>query len=77
MAILVPLIDLYSLVLFVSVILSWLPLGEDNAFVKAIRAVTEPVLEPIRRVLPPMAGFDLSPMILLIALRLLKTLLLR
>jgi YggT family protein len=74
---LILLIDLYSLVLFVSVILSWLPLDEDNPLVRGIRAVTEPVLDPIRRVLPPMGGFDLSPMILLIALRLLKALLLR
>ena len=74
---LILLIDLFSLVLFVSVILSWLPLDQDNALVRGIRAATEPVLEPIRRVLPPVAGFDLSPMILLLGLRLLRMLLLR
>lgn len=31
--------------------------------------MTEPVLAPIRRTLPPMGGLDLSPMLLLIALR--------
>jgi YggT family protein len=66
------LIELYSLVLLASVLLSWLPLDPDNPFVRAIRAVTEPVLEPIRRVLPPVAGLDLSPMLLLLALQLLQ-----
>jgi YggT family protein len=66
------LIELYSLVLLASVILSWLPLDPDNALVRAVRAVTEPVLEPIRRLLPPVAGLDLSPMLLLLALQLLQ-----
>jgi YggT family protein len=35
-------------------------------------ALTEPVLEPIRRVLPALGGFDFSPMILLLAIQLIK-----
>jgi YggT family protein len=34
--------------------------------------LTEPVLAPIRQALPPMGGVDLSPMVLLLALQLLK-----
>ena len=41
----------------------------------AVNALTEPVLRPIRHVLPPMGGLDLSPMVLLIGLQLLKNLL--
>jgi len=74
--ILVLLIDLYSLILFVAVISSWLPIDPDNAFMRSLRAVTEPVLEPVRRVLPPVGGLDLSPLIVLLALRLLKAFLL-
>jgi YggT family protein len=37
--------------------------------------LTEPALAPIRRALPPMGGLDLSPMVLLLALQLLKRLL--
>jgi YggT family protein len=68
------LIDLYSLVVLVAVILSWVPLNPRNPLVTITRALTEPVLAPIRNVLPPMAGLDLSPMVLLIALQLLKSL---
>lgn len=71
------LIDLYSLILFASVILTWVNLAEDNPLVRFVRRVTEPVLEPVRKLVPSAGGFDLSPMIVLIALRLLKTLLIR
>jgi YggT family protein len=70
------LVDLYSLVVFVSVILSWIRLSEDNPLVRFTNALTEPVLRPIRNLLPPVAGFDFSPMLLLLALRLLRRILL-
>jgi YggT family protein len=66
------LIDLYSLVVLVAVILSWVPLDRRNPLITITHALTEPVLAPIRSVLPPMAGLDLSPMVLLIALQILK-----
>ncbi len=75
MPLLARLIDLYSLVVLVAVILSWVQLDRRNPLVTITRGLTEPVLAPIRKVLPPMGGLDLSPMVLLIALQLLKGLL--
>ena len=75
MPLLARLVDLYSLVVLVAVILSWVPLDRRNPLVTITRSLTEPVLAPIRKVLPPMGGLDLSPMILLIALQLLTGLL--
>jgi YggT family protein len=74
MPLLASLIDLYSLVVLAAVILSWVPLDRRNPLVTITHALTEPVLAPIRNVIPPMAGLDLSPMVLLIALQLLKRL---
>jgi YggT family protein len=68
------LIDLYSLIVLGAVVLSWLPLDQRNGLVVTLHRLTEPVLAPIRRVLPPVGGLDLSPMVLLIALRFLKSL---
>lgn len=68
--------DLYSLIVLAAVILSWVRLPPDNPIVRVTSALTEPVLAPIRRVLPDMGGLDLSPMLLLIALRLLRGVLL-
>ena len=74
---LITLIDVYSLVLLASVILSWINLPPDNPVVKVVHQLTEPVLEPVRQRLPSAGGFDFSPVLVLLALRLLKTLLLR
>ena len=72
MGILSLVLDAYSLVVLVSVILSWLNLAEDNPLVGVTRTLTEPVLAPIRRLLPSTAGIDISPMVLLLGIRLLK-----
>jgi YggT family protein len=69
-------IDAYSLVVFLSVILSWLRLPDDHPLVRWTGKLTDPVLSPIRRWLPSGGGLDISPMVLLLGLRLLKRLLL-
>jgi YggT family protein len=74
---LIMLLDLYSLVLLASVVLSWVQLSDDNAFVKIVRQLTDPVLDPVRKVVPPVGGFDLSPVIVILGLNLLKALLYR
>ena len=76
MPLLARLIDLYSLVVLVAVILSWVPLDRRNPLVTITRTLTEPALAPIRQALPPVGGLDLSPMVLLIALQILKGLIL-
>lgn len=70
--VLIQLIDLYSLIVLVAVVMSWLQLSPSNPIAQFIGAVTEPVLGPIRRALPTMGGLDFSPMVLLIGLRLLR-----
>ena len=73
--ILTNIIDLYSLIVFVAVILSWVQLPYDNPVVQFVNKLTEPLLQPIRRALPSMGGLDFSPMILLVGLQILKGLL--
>jgi YggT family protein len=70
--ILINIVDLYSLVVFLAVILSWVQLPHDNPVAQFVNSLTEPVLGPIRRALPPMGGMDFSPMILLVGLQMLK-----
>ncbi|MEM1307095.1 MAG: YggT family protein [Pseudomonadota bacterium] len=70
------LITLYVYVILASVIFSWLVafnvINPSNQFVRTLwqtlDAVTEPVLRPIRRMLPSMGGLDLSPLVLLLGL---------
>ena len=53
MPLLARLLDLYSLVVLVAVVLSWVPLDQRNPLVTITHALTEPILAPIRNVLPP------------------------
>lgn len=69
-------LEAYIVILFARVILSWFPINPGTALASVMRvlyALTEPVLAPIRRVLPPMRmggmGLDLSPLIVLIVLQ--------
>ena len=68
------LIDLYSFVVLVAVVFSWIRVSSRHPLARIVYSLTEPVLAPIRRVLPPMGGLDFSPLVLLIALRLLSRL---
>lgn len=71
---LIPALDIYTFVIFITVIMSWLisfnVVNMQNQFVALIwrvtNALTEPVLAPIRRVLPNLGGLDLSPIVLLL-----------
>ena len=61
-------------VFLVMIIMSWLisfnVINTRNQFVaglwRAINQVTDPILRPIRRIIPPMGGLDLSPIIVFI-----------
>ena len=75
------LISLYEVVVIAAVVFSWLiafnVINASNPIVRslwqALTAVTEPLLKPIRRMLPDLGGLDLSPIVLLLALMFLRT----
>ncbi len=70
----VALINLYSLVLLARIILSWIPnVDRYNPIVQLLYQLTEPVLEPVRRTIPPLGMIDLSPIIVFIGLRILQS----
>jgi YggT family protein len=75
-------IQLYVVVIFARIILSWFPVTSGSALATVsgfIYSITEPVLGPVRRALPPLSvgsvGFDLSPIIVLIGLQVLASIL--
>jgi YggT family protein len=75
------LITLYVYIIFASVILSWLMgfgvVNPHNSTVRAIynalQALTEPLLRPIRRVLPDLGAIDISPIVLLLGCQFLQS----
>ncbi len=72
MLLIAKLIDYYSVVVIVAVILSWLQLPPSNKVVRITRMLTEPALAPIRRLVPSAGGIGFSPLILLVLLQILK-----
>lgn len=69
---LLQIIDLYTIVVLVAVIVSWVRLPPSNPVVRYSQLLTEPLLAPIRKLVPPTAGLDFSPLILLILLRIVR-----
>ena len=61
------------LLLFVRVIISWIPHDRYHPLVEKLYALTDPILEPFQRLLPPQSiGIDLSPIFAFFALNLLE-----
>ena len=69
------LLNVFLIAILIQVILSWVSPGAYNPVVGLLYRLNEPLLAPARRVLPPISGMDLSPLLVLIGLQLLKLLL--
>lgn len=69
-------LTVYQFILLGRVLMSWLPnLDPSNPIVRFLYIATEPVLEPVRRLLPTGAGMDFSPLIVFVVIALLNQLL--
>ncbi len=65
----------YFFLIIASVVLSWFGQRTHHPLVPLVYQLTEPVLRPFRKIIPPIAGLDLSPLFALIAIRFLIVLL--
>ena len=72
---LIALLLTYFVLIIARVIVSWVASQSRHPLIPLIHQLTEPVLRPIGKLLPPMGGVDLSPLFALIALRALLLLL--
>lgn len=70
------LINIFLFAVLIQVILSWINPGSYNPASALLHSLTEPLMGPARKILPPVSGLDLSPMLVMIGLVLLKMLLL-
>jgi len=75
----VDLLGLFFSIFFFSIIvqalLSWINPGSYNPVTQLLYQINEPLIKPVQRMLPTISGIDLSPMVLLLGLQLLKMLL--
>ncbi len=64
-------LGLYSWVIIAAALITWVSPDPRNPIVLFLRQVTEPVLAPVRRLLPPWktGGLDFSPLIVILAIQ--------
>ena len=61
--------ELYSFILLARILISWFQVNPYNSIVQLLYQLTEPVLAPIRRLLPPAGMLDFSPIVAFILIR--------
>lgn len=75
MGLICALLQAYVIAIFVRIVLSWFapePGGAVASIERFLRSITDPVLEPVRRVMPRTGMLDLSPLVVLIGIQILQ-----
>ncbi len=76
MGIIVLILNLFVILLVVRAVLSWVRPGPESPIrpvADFVHKATEPVLAPIRSVLPPMGGFDFSPLLVIVLISVIRS----
>lgn len=70
-------LTLYVIALFIRILSSWFPISSTSpaaGFFSFLRRITEPVLAPARRLIPPIGGtFDISPIVVFFAIEIIQS----
>ncbi len=75
-SLLASLVSLYSFIIFVRVLLTWIPgLDPYNPIVQFLHQITDPVMEPARRIIPPIGMMDISPIVVMVVMSILAQIL--
>lgn len=77
------LFQIYQFLILIRVLLSWINVNPyrptiDHPLIQLLYRVTDPVLEPLRRIVPPIGGaIDITPVVALLLLQILRQVLIR
>jgi len=63
-------VNLYTILLLVYAVASWFP-GLRGRWLDVVASLVDPVLTPIRRIIPPLGGFDIAFLVVILVLQLL------
>ncbi|MSP12636.1 MAG: YggT family protein [Chloroflexi bacterium] len=70
------LFQILNLAILARVILSWVNINPDNPIIQVIYQITEPIMAPLRRYIPPIGMMDITPIVALLLLQLIENVLL-
>lgn len=68
------LLDIYFFALIIMIILSWVAPQANHPGAALVYQLTEPIMQPVRRLIPSLGGLDLSPIVVFLAINLLSSL---
>jgi YggT family protein len=68
-------VNIYFFAIIISIIVSWIAPGSYNPAILLIHQITEPVMAPFRNLIPSMGGIDISPIIVIFAIKAIQILL--
>ncbi|MGD8569859.1 MAG: YggT family protein [Gammaproteobacteria bacterium] len=71
------LINIYFFTILIQVVVSWINPGAYNPALSLLYSINEPLLRRARRLIPPISGFDLSPIVVVILLQLVSMLIIQ
>jgi YggT family protein len=66
------LVNIYFFALLAMIILSWVAPGSRHPAIYLLHQITEPVMAPVRKLLPPMGGLDFSPILVFILINIIQ-----
>lgn len=68
-------LNFYTIILFIRILLSWFPtMNWDNPLLAAVRQITDPYLNVFRSFIPPIGMIDISPILAIFALQIIRSL---
>ena len=67
-------INVFMFAIIIQVILSWVNPGNYNPVTALLYSITSPITRPLQRLIPPISGIDLSPLVAIIGLQVLRML---
>ena len=71
-------IQIYTFILLIRILATWIPnLDPYNPVVRILFQITEPILEPARKLIPPIGMIDISPIVVFLVLGILQDLLIQ
>ena len=68
--------EVLTIAIFMRAIMSWISPDMTNVLARVLYQVTEPLLAPLRRIIPRMGMFDITPLVAIILLQVISRLLL-
>ena len=61
--------DILSFAIFVRALLTWFPISPSNPLVSIIYQLTEPIMAPLRRIIPRIGMIDITPIVAILLLQ--------